>query len=384
MESFLTSVGALSFFPEVAQASQPFTFEVLASGLNGPRGLSFDPHGVLYVTEAGTGGDGASIPSPSAPGARLFYGETGGITRIQNGVVERVVTGLPSLALPDGSDASGIQDIEFDACGNAYAIIGLAGNPSDRDTILNIPDFGSLVSIDAFDGGSSWTRLADLAAYESTNNPDGGDTVSNLYDLLIQDSTAFVIDAGGNDLFSLNTDGSDLTLETVFPARTTTDPVTGEEVTYQSVPTAVTIGPDGAFYVSELTGFPFLEGESQIYRIDANGVPEVYADGFTNVVDLAFDRSGGLFVLEYDADGILSGNSTGALVYLPPEGNTRFTITSDDLITPTGLAIGPDNDIYISNNGFIAGEGEVLRLDNPFDFNSGHVMGCSNSTFSCC
>lgn len=384
MESFLTSVGALSVFPEVAQASQPFTFEVLASGLNGPRGLSFDPHGVLYVTEAGTGGDGASIPSPSAPDAQLFYGETGAITRIQNGVVERVVTGLPSLALPDGSDASGIQDIEFDACGNAYAIIGLAGNPSDRDTILNIPDFGSLVSIDAFDGGSSWTRLADLAAYESTNNPDGGDTISNLYDLLIQDSTAFVIDAGGNDLFSLNTDGSDLTLETVFPARTTTDPLTGEEVTYQSVPTAVTLGPDGALYVSELTGFPFLEGESQIYRIDANGVPEVYADGFTNVVDLAFDRSGGLFVLEYDADGILSGNSTGALVYLPPEGNTRVTITSDDLITPTGLAIGPDNDIYISNNGFIAGEGEVLRLDNPFDFNSGHVMGYSNSTFSYC
>lgn len=376
MESFLTSVGGLSFFPEIAQASQPFTFEVLASGLNGPRGLSFDPHGVLYVTEAGRGGDGASIPSPSAPGARLFYGETGAITRIQNGVVERVVTGLPSLALPDGSDASGIQDIEFDARGNAYAIIGLAGNPSDRDTILNIPDFGSLVSIDAFDGGSSWTRLADLAAYESTNNPDGGDTVSNLYDLLIQDSTAFVIDAGGNDLFSLNTDGSELTLETVFPPRTTTDPVTGEEVTYQSVPTAVTIGPDGAFYVSELTGFPFLEGEAQIYRIDANGVPEVYADGFTNVVDLAFDRFGGLFVLEYDADGILSGNSTGALVYLPPEENIRFTITSDDLITPTGLAIGPDNDIYISNKGFIAGEGEVLRLDNPFDFNSGDVMGC--------
>lgn len=384
MASSLTSVGASSVFPGIAQASQPFTFEVLASGLNSPRGLSFDPNGVLYVTEAGRGGDGASIPSPSAPGAQLFYGDTGAITRIQNGVVERVVTGLPSLAMSDGTDASGIQDIEFDACGNAYAIIGLAGNPNDRDTILNVPDFGTLVSIDAFDGGSSWTRLADLAAYEKTNNPDGGDTISNLYDLLIQDSTAFVIDAGGNDLFSLNTDGSDLTLETVFPARTTTDPVTGEEVTYQSVPTAVTIGPDGAFYVSELTGFPFLEGEANIYRIDANGVPEVYADGFTNVVDLAFDRSGGLFVLEYDADGILSGDSTGALVYLPPEGNTRFTITSDDLISPTGLAIGPDNDIYISNKGFIAGEGEVLRLDNPFDFNSGHVMGYSNSTFSYC
>ncbi|WP_212668542.1 hypothetical protein, partial [Escherichia coli] len=83
--------------------------------------------------------------------------------------------------------------------------------------------------------------------------------------------------------------------------------------------------------------------------------------------DLAFDKSGGLFVLEYDSDGILSGDSKGALVYLPKEGNVRLTITSDNLISPTGLTIGPDNDIYISNKGFTPGEGEVIRFENPFD-----------------
>lgn len=100
---------------ETVKTPQISQIEVLASGLDSPRKLSFGPDGALYVTEAGRGGTGASIPSPSIPGAFLSYGATSAITRIQNGNVERVVTGLPSVALPDGSDASGVHDIKFDA-----------------------------------------------------------------------------------------------------------------------------------------------------------------------------------------------------------------------------------------------------------------------------
>ncbi|HAA26953.1 MAG TPA: ScyD/ScyE family protein [Cyanobacteria bacterium UBA8553] len=342
--------------PQISQ------IEVLASGLDGPRKLSFGPDGALYVTEAGRGGTGASIPSPSIPGASLFYGATGAITRIQNGNVERVVTGLPSLALPDGSDASGISDIEFDAYGNAYAIIGLASNPANRDTLLQVPDFSQLIAIDNFDGGASWTRLRDFGVYEQNNNPDGQDVITNLFDLLIEDNTAYVVDAGANDLLSQRAFGGELTLEAVFPSSTTTNPTTGETVVIQPVPTSVAVGPDGAFYVGQLTGFPFLAETAKVYRINAQGQPEVYAEGFTNIIDLAFDKSGGLYVLEYDADGILNGSDAGALIYVSADGQTRTTIADDELINPTGLEIGADGDIYISNNGFVAGLGEVLRL----------------------
>ncbi len=50
-----------------------------------------------------------------------------------------------------------------------------------------------------------------------------------------------------------------------------------------------TKGHDGAYYVSQLTGFPFPKGAANIYRIDPrNGRKTVYASGLTNVTDLAF------------------------------------------------------------------------------------------------
>ncbi|MBW4535576.1 MAG: ScyD/ScyE family protein [Pleurocapsa minor HA4230-MV1] len=347
---------------ETVKTPQISQIEVLASNLDGPRKLSFDSDGSLYVTEAGRGGTGASVPSPSQPGAFLSYGATGAITRIQNGDVERVVTGLPSLALPDGSDASGINDLEFDADGNAYGIVGLASNPANRDSLLQVTDFSHLIAIDNFDGGASWTRLTDFGVYEQNNNPDGQDVITNLYDLLIEDNTAYVIDAGGNDLLSQRAFGGEPTLETVFPTTTTTDPLTGEEIVRQPVPTSIAVGPDGAFYVGELTGAPFQAETAEVYRLNAEGQPEVYAEGFTNIADLAFDESGGLYVLEYDADGIANGSDAGALIYMSPDGKTRTTIADDELINPTGLEIGSDGDIYISNKGFLAGEGEVLKL----------------------
>ena len=99
-----------------------------------------------------------------------------------------------------------------------------------RDSVIQVPDFNYLIAIENFDGGSTWTRLVDLGAYELLNNPDGQDVNTNIFDLLIQDNRAYVIDAGGNDLLSLRAFSSELELETVFPARLTTNPFTGGEL----------------------------------------------------------------------------------------------------------------------------------------------------------
>lgn len=357
LKNFITAAtGAALITFGGGEGVQAASFEVLASGLDSPRGLTFGPDGALYVTEAGRGGTGPSI---TLRGQEYFYGATSEVTRIQNGTIESVVTGLPSHALADGSDATGAHDIAFDAAGNALVTLGWGGSSTQRDS-LGIPDFGNLISIDKFDGGSSGTQVADLIAFEGSNNPDGGEINSNPFYFLVQDDTAVIADAGANALLSVGLDTGEIEVESVFAQRLVTNPSGGPDIPMQSVPTSVAIGPDGAFYVSQLTGFPFPQDGARIYRVNGNE-PEVYADGFTNIIDFTFDDDGNLLVLEYATNSILSGDPTGALSRVAPDG-TRTTIASEGLISPTALAIGSDDAIYVVNNGYSAGEGEILRI----------------------
>ena len=368
IKPLLIALGASLVTIASSQEAKAANFTVIASGLESPRGLTFGLDGSLYVAEAGRGGDGACIPSPSIQGAILCYGATGAIAKIDNGTVERLVTGLPSVAslnsvIPDGSDASGPHDIQFDANGTPYVITGLASNPANRDSLLGIDDFGQVLVIDNFNGTASWTQLADLAIYEQENNPDGdlnpGGVNTNPFYMTIQGETAYAIDAGGNDLLSVNLNTGDIEVEAVFPARDVPAP-DGSNISMQSVPTSVVIGPDGALYVTELTGFPFPQNGARIYRLD-DGNLEIFLDGFTNLIDLAFAPNGDLYILEYATNSTLSGDPTGALIQVKPNGD-RTTILSDELINPTALAIAPDNSIYISNQAFLPGEGEILRV----------------------
>ena len=81
--------------------------QVIATGLDNPRGLAFGTDGALYVVEAGRGGT-STLCLPFAdgqPGLRC-YGPTGAVTRISGlNTQQRVVTGLPSLAGPTGERA---------------------------------------------------------------------------------------------------------------------------------------------------------------------------------------------------------------------------------------------------------------------------------------
>ncbi len=331
--------------------------EVIASGLDNPRGLAFGPDGAIYVVEAGSGGTSTlCLPQPTGEGERC-YGATGAISRVvPTGGQQRVITGLPSLAGDDGAEATGPHDIQF-AFDNAWITVGSGGDPAllapfNQQGIR----FGALYRI-SYTG--QVTPVVDIAGFESTANPDGGALDSNAFGLRILSNRGVVADAGANALLQISLNGAISPLA-VFPTRTAEGP--GGEVEMESVPTSVVEGPDGSLYVGELTGFPFPEGEARVYRVPAaGGTPVVVADGFTNIVDIAIGPDGAAYVLEHDADGILGPETTGRLTKIGLFG-TRTELAAGELVAPGALTIGPDNTVYVTTNSASAGTGEVVRI----------------------
>jgi hypothetical protein len=327
--------------------------EVVASGLDNPRGLDFSHWGSLYVAEAGRGGAGPCIPGPE--GSPVCAGASGAVTKIWHGKQRRVLTGLPSLANPDGSAAIGPSDISFGFF-NAYLTVGLGQDPAVRKRDLGPlgPRFGKLYRISPF---GSVRPVADIAGYEATANPDRGLPDSNPNSVHAGLARRYVVDAGGNDLLRVGPTGRISTVA-VFP---------NAAPGVQAVPTAVVRGPDGALYVSQLTGFPFPPGAASIYRIEPGPepdlAPEVYASGLTNVTDLAFGRDGSLYVVEFATNGLASADPvTGALKRIPPGGGSAKVVASTGLMNPYGVTISRKGDIYVTNHGAEAGTGQVVRV----------------------
>ncbi|MGK7369622.1 MAG: ScyD/ScyE family protein [Candidatus Halalkalibacterium sp. M3_1C_030] len=197
--------------------------------------------------------------------------------------------------------------------------------------------------------------IGDIEAYEKDNdpdanaglmwkipaceeNPDAGFSAgpqSNPYGVArVNGNEALVADAAGNTLYWSKANGQ-LELVATFTPPTETGvgssdsedwltlfPLGEESNCYvQPVPTSVAVGPDGDYYVGELTGVTATNigveedgpttGLSRIWRIDAGARDavcpsdqcEVVASGLTSVLDVAFGSDGWLYVVEYDKNG---------------------------------------------------------------------------------
>ncbi|HEY7272972.1 MAG TPA: ScyD/ScyE family protein [Actinoplanes sp.] len=332
----------------------------VASGLDNPRGLAFGPDGALYVAEAGRGGSGPCQPGPE--GGEVCFGRSAAITRIAYGHQRRIVSNLPSLASPEGTQAIGASDVSFDRRGRLYFTVGLGADPAVRTRVPQLAGMAKLYRVKRHGP----RPVADIGGFEARVNPDGvqpPDTNPNA--VLATGRFELVADAGGNSLVKVDSRGRISTVAT-FPSRTVPAPAIpggpppGTPIPMQAVPTSVVRGPDGAFYVGELTGFPFLPGQARVWRVQPGHAPTVYATGFTNIIDLAFGPDHKLYVLEIAKNGLLSGDQTGALLRASRHG-APTEVLSTGLTAPGGLAIR-GHSAFIANCSVCAGTGSVLRV----------------------
>ncbi|MBW4628467.1 MAG: ScyD/ScyE family protein [Brasilonema octagenarum HA4186-MV1] len=389
------------------QAARAASLSVVADGLNNPRNLDFAPDGSIYLTESGRGGDGNGgvncIPSPSAQYIPLCSGNTGSVVKIaKDGTKTTVLSNLPSIALvPSGEQAAGPADFKFDSKGNAYLLYGLAGDPNSRDTKLQSPLLGQLYKVDLNTG--SLTSLADFAAYEAKYNPDGTDLINNPYAFAIKGDTAYVVDGGGNSIYSVGLDGSGIKNVAAIPQKVislstdqfptlpegTTDPTGGAPlppgysrasnglpVSNQSVPTGIAVAPDGSLTLSEYTYFPYPENEARILKVDPDTLQtQVLADGFTQLTGVTYDSEGNLYALQHinqsewkgiQQGGVITGDISGSVIKIAKDGTRQTIWSGDGLEAASGLVFGPDGDLYISNRArLVAGErgGQLIKID---------------------
>lgn len=337
--------------------------QVIAQGLNNPRGIALAPNGWLYVAETGTGGDGGCQPNPEPGQPPRCYGESGALTRIDpDGIapMRRVVTGLPSMAVPGGFAATGPVDVDFFGM-NAYVVMGWGGDPALRASAGPKGKlFGQVLW--ALPNGRYYPA-GDISAHEARENPDGTHVDSNPYGILAQPGRRLVADAGGNSIVSSGL------LDWIFtghPTRTfAVLPRTAADL--DAVATTVTEGPDGYIYAGQLTGAPFFRGAATIYRIPPfGGTPQPYVTGLTAVVDMAFDRRGTLYIVEI-ASGLVPGPGADPGVGVgrllrKRKGHPVEVVLDQGLVFPAGIAIAHDGTLYMTNFGIFPGGGEVLKI----------------------
>lgn len=335
---------------------------------------------MLLLTPAAATADPDWYDSPifgldTAPNGSLLVADAG------QGIVQVRGQRRRTIALP------GVTDVSPVGSGLLWATTGAGPGQTDPQN-----DTGQ--ALHRIAGGNA-SEVVNLFAFEERANPDGNDPPdSNPFDVeALSGNAALVVDAGGNDLLRVNKRGAVDVLATFPNQLVSTENIKDlagcpggppdfcglpAMLPAQAVPTSVAIGPDGAYYVGELKGFPAPTGASRIWRVaaDASSVEcgstspaceLVFDGGFTSIIDLRFGPDGALYVVEFD-----EASWAAVEIFQMPTGGTvnRCDIDSLDcsevvggLPVVTAVTFDKDGDLWAAVDALSPDLADVVEID---------------------
>jgi hypothetical protein len=366
-----SAVGSFAPVPSMAQAAIEPTPFILASGLEGPRGLRFGPDGNLYVAEAGTGGTNstagqcAQVPGPPAGPGPWTGGPNARISKISsNGTRTTVASGFPSTFSIVGGTI-GVADVVF-LDGDLYALVAGGGcshgNPNHKDST-------GIAKVNLKNG--SWHLIADIGAWLKTHpakytSADDFEPDGTLYSVIAHDGKLLTVEPNHGQVISVTKSGE---IEQVIDISASEGHI---------VPTSIA-ARDGSLFVGNLNLFPIDPQWARILTIsksdhdDFDDLPPGLQParghrivsskaGFTTVVAVDFGPDGLLYVLELSDGAGFPTPGLGKVVRVLHSGAIEDVVTN--LAVPTGMTFGPDHRLYVSNLGAApAGAGQILRFN---------------------
>jgi hypothetical protein len=340
--------------PAASSALSP-NVTVLASGLNNPRGLTFGPDGNLYVAEGGTGGALTTTAAQCAqvvpPVGPYHGGMTADILRFAaNGSGKTVVAaGLPSSQTSPalGGLTSGVGDLAF--VGNQlYALLAGAGCSHGLAGTAN--------GVLRVNGNGTTTLVANLSAFQASHpvaHPEADD--------FEPDGTWYSMVAVRGSLYAVEPNHGEI--DRISPTSGAVSRLVDVSASQgHIVPTALAY--HGNFFVGNLGIFPVAPGTEKIMKVTPSGRLKTWATGLSTVLGLDADANGRLYVLEsMTAPGPPGPPQFGTGTIVRIEHSGAVTTIATGLTFPTGMTIGPDGSLYVSNLGFAGpGAGQILKV----------------------
>lgn len=354
----LAAMLALPLSPAVAGGSSSPGYDTLADGLRFPLSLAIGKDDSVLFTHTAFG-------DPAGP-------PVGKLSRVDDdGNVSDV------YARP-GWDVAGVQT----RGSKAFFLESIGAGPQDERELE-----GYLKSIN--DDGEV-TTVANLAVVETRDNPDGGQEYgfgddipdeclaqfpqdvgsplrytgmvdSHPYAIEVKEGTAYVADAGMNAILKVNTSTGETSVLAVLPPRraavpeSATRPVAegglglpdcavGYKFAFEFVPTDVELGPDGSLYVSSLPGGPEDDSwgaRGAIYKVDPrSGEAHRWADDLLSPTGIAVSDDGDVYVASMFGNEIVKvdARTHDQSRFLDVDGPAAVELECGDLFATTGFS----------------------------------------------
>jgi hypothetical protein len=331
------------------------TITQVIGGLHSPRGLAFGLGGQLFVSQTGDEETVGSIivilnPMDSRP------------------LVRTLVSGLPNHVFdPELGGFVGVSGISVFGSGanfGLYAIMDAAPQEFGDPAFGNLlranyrGEVQTLVNVGSFD--YDWT------AEHTWLVPFGDFPDANPYGVLVVPGHTYVVDAGANTLDEVMPDGS-IRILAFFPNGVLSD----------AIPTCACQGPDGLLYIGTLAlnDSLFIAPSAKVYRLnpaDANleepwNTPmTVWASDLWPINGCTFGSDGNFYASQlFTNPDILNDfdNPEGDVVKVPFNSpGTHIFLTGGALSFTGGVAVGPNNVVYVADGTAFVPEGRVVRL----------------------